>query len=409
MNKEYDMSIPNARVMISDVSISEAIDMKQKLLDIDGVDDVTWLDDVVDTYIPLGTQDKDVVENYYKDNNALFTVTVDEQTRLETVNAIRKLIGDENSMSGSAVNTSVATQATNSEIKKIILLVLTICLAILCITSHSWIEPILLLGTIGVVIILNKGTNLMFGTISFVINAAGGVLQLAVSMDYSIFLLHRFEEMRAQGQEPKEAMINALCKSTSSILSSGLTTIIGFAALILMRFKIGPDMGIAMAKAITLSLITVFVLFPVILLYFYPLIDKTRHKYIVPDFEKFSKVVMKVMLPAVIVFFILIVPCNLAQKINSFSYGSSKLFSENTQIGRDTRKIDSIFGKSNNLVLMVPKGDLQKETELSDKLHEIPQVSRIISYVDSAGAEVPMINTYSCGSIVVENLNSWCS
>ena len=409
MNKEYDMSIPNARVMISDVSISEALDMKQKLLDIDGVDDVTWLDDVVDTDIPLGTQDKDVVENYYKDNNALFTVTVDEQTRLETVNAIRKLIGDENSMSGSAVNTSVATQATNSEIKKIILLVLPICLAILCITSHSWIEPILLLGTIGIAIILNKGTNLMFGTISFVTNAAGGVLQLAVSMDYSIFLLHRFEEMRAQGQEPKEAMINALCKSTSSILSSGLTTIIGFAALILMRFKIGPDMGIAMAKAITLSLITVFVLFPVILLYFYPLIDKTRHKYIVPDFEKFSKVVMKVMLPAVIVFFILIVPCNLAQKINSFSYGSSKLFSENTQIGRDTRKIDSIFGKSNNLVLMVPKGDLQKETELSDKLHEIPQVSRIISYVDSAGAEVPMINTYSCGSIVVENLNSWCS
>ena len=409
MNKEYDMSIPNARVMISDVSISEALDMKQKLLDIDGVDDVTWLDDVVDTYIPLGTQDKDVVENYYKDNNALFTVTVDEQTRLETVNAIRKLIGDENSMSGSAVNTSVATQATNSEIKKIILLVLPICLAILCITSHSWIEPILLLGTIGVAIILNKGTNLMFGTISFVTNAAGGVLQLAVSMDYSIFLFHRFEEMRAQGQEPKEAMINALCKSTSSILSSGLTTRIGFAALILMRFKIGPDMGIAMAKAITLSLITVFVLFPVVLLYFYPLIDKTRHKYIVPDFEKFSKVVMKVMLPAVIVFFILIVPCNLAQKINSFSYGSSKLFSENTQIGRDTKKIDSIFGKSNNLVLMVPKGDLQKETELSDKLHEIPQVSSIISYVDSAGAELPMINTYSCGSIVVENLNSWCS
>ena len=90
------------------------------------------------------------------DNNALFTVTVDEQTRLETVNAIRKLIGDENSMSGSAVNTAVATQATNSEIKKIILLVLPSCLAILCITSHSWIEPILLLGTIGVIKILNS-------------------------------------------------------------------------------------------------------------------------------------------------------------------------------------------------------------------------------------------------------------
>lgn len=390
MKQEYDMSIPNARVMVSNVSIAQALEMKQKLLDIDGVDDVTWLDDVVDTDIPLEVEDKDTIEDYYKDNNALFTVTIDEDKRIETVNVIRDLIGDDNSMSGAAVNTATATQATNKEVKRIIFLVLPICLAILFLTSHSWIEPILLLGTIGVAIVLNKGSNLMFGTISFVTNAAGGVLQLAVSMDYSIFLLHRFEEMRTQGQEPKEAMINALCKSTSSILSSGLTTVIGFAALILMRFKIGPDMGIAMAKAIFLSLVTVFVLFPVILLYFYPLIDKTKHRYLMPDFDKFGRFVTKIMIPAVIIFAILILPCNLGQKMNQFSYGSSQLFSTNTQIGRDTKKIEDTFGKSNNLVLMLPKGDLQKEVELSDKLHDIPQVSSIVSYVDNAGAEVPM-------------------
>ena len=390
MNEEYDMSIPNARVMVSNLTVAQALEMKQKLSEIEGVEDVTWLDDVVDTDIPLETADKDTVENYYKDNKALFTVTINEHTRIETVNAIRDLIGDDNSMAGAAINTAIAAQATNKEVKNIIFLVIPICLAVLFLTSSSWIEPILLLGSIGVAILLNKGSNLMFGTISFVTNAAGGVLQLAVSMDYSIFLLHRFQEMREEGQAPKEAMINALCKSTGSILSSGLTTVIGFAALILMRFKIGPDMGLAMAKAIFLSLITVFVLFPVVLLYCYPLIDKTKHKSFLPDFGKFGQFVTKLMVPAVLVFVLFIIPCNLGQKENFFSYGSSQIFSTDTQIGRDTKIIEDTFGKSNNLVLMVPKGDLEKETELSKKLHDMPEVTSILSYVDNAGAEVPM-------------------
>ena len=390
MNEEYDMSIPNARVMVSNLTVAQALEMKQKLSEIEGVEDVTWLDDVVDTDIPLETSDKDTVENYYKDNKALFTVTINEHTRIETVNAIRDLIGDDNSMAGAAINTAIAAQATNKEVKNIIFLVIPICLAVLFLTSSSWIEPILLLGSIGVAILLNKGSNLMFGTISFVTNAAGGVLQLAVSMDYSIFLLHRFQEMREEGQAPKEAMINALCKSTGSILSSGLTTVIGFAALILMRFKIGPDMGLAMAKAIFLSLITVFVLFPVVLLYCYPLIDKTKHKSFLPDFGKFGQFVTKLMVPAVLVFVLFIIPCNLGQKENFFSYGSSQIFSTDTQIGRDTKIIEDTFGKSNNLVLMVPKGDLEKETELSKKLHDMPEVTSILSYVDNAGAEVPM-------------------
>ncbi len=390
MNEEYDMSIPNARVMVSNLTVAQALEMKQKLSEIEGVEDVTWLDDVIDTDIPLETADKDTVENYYKDNKALFTVTINEHTRIETVNAIRDLIGDNNSMAGAAINTAIAAQATNKEVKNIIFLVIPICLAVLFLTSSSWIEPILLLGSIGVAILLNKGSNLMFGTISFVTNAAGGVLQLAVSMDYSIFLLHRFQEMREEGQAPKEAMINALCKSTGSILSSGLTTVIGFAALILMRFKIGPDMGLAMAKAIFLSLITVFVLFPVVLLYCYPLIDKTKHKSFLPDFGKFGQFVTKLMVPAVLVFVLFIIPCNLGQKENFFSYGSSQIFSTDTQIGRDTKIIEDTFGKSNNLVLMVPKGDLEKETELSKKLHDMPEVTSILSYVDNAGAEVPM-------------------
>ena len=123
MNEEYDMSIPNARVMVSDLTVAEALKMKEKLSEIDGVDDVTWLDDAIDTDIPLETADKDTVKNYYKDNNALYTVTIDESKRIETVHAIRALIGEENSMSGAAVNTAVAAEATTKEVKNIIFLV----------------------------------------------------------------------------------------------------------------------------------------------------------------------------------------------------------------------------------------------------------------------------------------------
>lgn len=119
--------------------------------------------------------------------------------------------------------------------------------------------------TIGIAIMLNRGTNLLFGEISFVTNAAGSVLQLAVSMDYSIFLLHRFAENRAEGKDVQDAMVAAVKQSTGSVLSSGLTTVTGFAALILMRFKIGPDMGWVMAKAIVFSLLCVLCFLPALL------------------------------------------------------------------------------------------------------------------------------------------------
>ena len=389
MQEEFEGGIPNARIMISNVTIPEALDIKEKLLNIDGVEEVTWLDDVVNITEPLETLDSKIVEDYYKDNSVLFTVTVNENKKIEAVNAISNLIGEDNSMSGSAVNTATATQATSKEVSKIILFIIPICLLILALTTTSWFEPLLFMLTIGVAIILNKGTNILFGEISFVTNAAGNVLQLAVSMDYAIFLLHRFTEFRLDGLESEEAMIQASVKSVTSILSSGITTVIGFAALILMRFKIGPDMGIIMAKAIVLSLVTVLVLLPILTLYCYKFIDKTEHKLLIPSFDKFAKLVNKLMIPLVIIFSITIIPFYLAQNKNNFDYGASKIFSENTKLGSDTKLIEDTFGKSNALVMMVPKGDFATEKALSNELKEMPQVSSIISYVDKVGVEIP--------------------
>ena len=175
-------------------TIPEALEIKDKLLNIDGVQDVTWLDDVVNITEPIETLDRETVQDYYKDEAALFTVTVDQNKRIEAVNEIRNLIGDDNAMAGSVVNTVVATEAASKEVSKIILFIIPICLIVLAITTTSWFEPILFMLTIGVAIMLNQGTNLLFWEISFVTNAAGNVLQLAVSMDYAIFLLHKFTE-----------------------------------------------------------------------------------------------------------------------------------------------------------------------------------------------------------------------
>lgn len=390
MESEFKGGIPNGRIMVSNVTIPEAIDIKEKLESIDGVDEVTWLDDAANIKEPLETIDNDIIRDYYIDGNALFTVTIDESKRIEAVNEIRDLIGDDNASSGTVVDTVVATESTTKEIARIVMIAVPFTLLVLLVTTTSWFEPIILLLSIGVAIMINSGTNLIFGEISFVTNAAGNILQLAVSLDYSVFLLHRYKEVRNEGVDNKEAMVQALCKSTGSILSSGLTTVIGFLALTVMQFKLGPDIGLALAKGIALSLITVFIFTPGLILYCSKIIDKGEHRSFMPSFDGFSKVVRKIMIPFTILFAVIIIPSYLASINNDYYYGASKIFGEDTKLGRDTKLIEDTFGKSNNFVLMVPRGDFDTEEKLSERLKEVEEVSSIISYVDKAGAEVPM-------------------
>lgn len=390
MQEEFDGGIPNARIMISDVTIPEALEYKEKLEAVDGVTAVTWLDDVVSIFVPLSTLDTDTLETYYKDNNALFTVTIEEDRRIEAVSSIRELIGEDNAMTGSAVSTAISTTETVLEINKISIFTVLFVLVVLVMTTNSWMEPLIVLIGLGLAIVINNGTNLIFGEISFVTNAAGSILQLAVSLDYSVFLLHRFEECRQENPDVKAAMTEALCKSTSSILSSGLTTVIGFLALVLMQFRLGPDLGLALAKGVAISLITVFVFMPSFILLTYKWLDKTRHKELLPKFDLFGKSVQKMTIPMVCIFVILIIPAYLASNANDYYYGSSNIFGSETQLGSDTALIESVFGKSDTYVLMVPAGDTATETELSQELNNLPQVTSIISYVDLAGAEIPL-------------------
>ena len=392
MEEEYTQSIPNLRVLIYDVTIPQALSYKEQLEKVEGIEEVTWLDDTINIYEPLENADADTVDAWYKNSDALYSVTVSEnnEKKKAAVDAIREIIGDDNAMSGTAVTDVLSPVHTTKDIQKIMLIALPIIFLILLLTTNSWFEPVLFMATIGVAIMLNRGTNLIFGEISFVTNAAGSVLQLAVSMDYSIFLLHRFAENRKEGFDVRQAMVNAVKQSTGSILSSGLTTVTGFAALILMRFKIGPDMGWVMTKAIVWSLICVLCLLPALAISTYQFIDKTQHRPFFPSFDKFANVVMKIRIPALLIAVLVAVPCLKAQGENSFLYGSSRVYStQATQMGRDLLAMEEEYGASNPLVIMVPKGDTAKETELNEALLADEDVTSVISYANTVGNVIP--------------------
>ena len=389
MKEEFSGDIPNARVMIKDITIPEALEYKEKIKAVDGVSDVVWLDDSVDITVPLSMADEDTVNTYYKDGAALFTVTIEKEKRISAVEDIRDIIGDNGAMTGSAVSTAVATTSTVSEIQKISVIAVIFVLLILILTTNSWLEPLIVLAALGVAIVINNGTNLMFGEISFVTNAAGSILQLAVSLDYSVFLIHRFEECRQTEPDANKAMVSALQKSATSIFSSGLTTVIGFLALILMQFGIGPDLGVALAKGTAVSLITVFTLTPALVMLTYKGLEKTRHRPFYPSFKSFGKAVSKITIPLVIIFAIAVVPAYLASNSNSYYYGASHIFGEDTVLGHDTAEIENFFGENDTYVLMVPKGDTATETEMSAEIKKLSGVGDIISFVDKAGANIP--------------------
>lgn len=389
MDASYDKAVPNLRVMVPDVEIPQALEYKQRLAQVEGVQDINWLDDQLDIRVPLENQDQKVVGDWYQDGNALFSLVVAEEDQDRILEEIRQMIGEEGSMSGNPVDTVNAQVTTGAEVSRMMLIIIPMMFAILLFTTTSWFEPVLFMVNVGVAILLNMGTNLMFGEISFITQTTGAILQLACSMDYAIFLLDRFEEIRRTGLEPLEAMTQAVVKSASSILSSGLTTVVGFAALIIMQFKIGPDMGYVLAKGIAFSLLTTLALLPCLTLYCYRLIDRTQHRSLMPDFARTARAADRAKRVVAAAVFLLLVPCYLAQQQISFLYGTSGMASPGSQVAKDRDAINSLFGESASFALLVPKGEVAREQELNDRLKGMPEVSSVLSYVENVGRTIP--------------------
>ena len=381
MEEEFSLS-GNAQVMVQDVSLPEAVALKKQIAEIDNVKSVTFLDDVYDIRQPQSTMDKATVETFYKDNCALYTLEFDtDDYDLKTgkaLDAIRDLAGEKSSFSGSAVNAKTMREASGQDVSRLILFIVPVFLLILVLCTNSYFEPVLFIGTIGVSVLINMGTNVFLGQISYMTNMCAAVLQFAISMDYSIFLLHRFAEQRALGEDVQTAMKHALKKSFSSIMASCLTTVAGMVALMFMRYRIGLDMGLVLAKGIALSLICVIFLLPALAVFSNRLIEKSHHRNFIPSFRKLGRGIVKsrwVILPLVCA---LIIPSYFAQQKSNFLYGESAIASsEGSQAAEDAEKIHAVFGTLNQAVILVPNDPFAKQVALCDALSEIPHVTSV--------------------------------
>src|SRR5690606_28217037 len=321
MEREFDEPAANARVMIHHVSVTEALVYKAKLEAIDGVTEVTWLDDVIDVKEPLEMADPDLVEPYYKNGTALFSLHIREGDEVATVDQIYDLIGEENAVAGEAVDTAVSQKMAGQESFNAAALLIPIIVIILVLATTSWIEPLFFLTAIGISVLINMGANIFIGEISFVTQSVAPILQLAVSMDYAIFLLHSFSGFRKQLSDPDEAMRRAIKQSFPAIAASASTTFFGFIALSFMEFGIGADLGLNLVKGIALSFLSVIVFLPAFTLMFYKWIDRTQHPPLVPKLKGFGERVLKLRIPSFIALMLLIVPAFLAQSQTSFIYG----------------------------------------------------------------------------------------
>ncbi len=265
----------------------------------------------------------------------------------------------------------------SEEMPRIVLIIIPICVLLLIFASNSWIEPFMYLFVIGLSIAVNMGTNLIFNNISFITVSMAAILQLALSMDYSIFLTHRYFEERDKGLGVHDAVAEASEKTFSSISASALTTIAGFVALVFMQYRIGADMGLVLAKGILLSFVTVMLLMPVLIVLLHKWLDKTRHKRFMPRFGVIGRAVVRWRFAAVALAVLVIVPSYFAQSKTELVYGDTSLTKGSGPAYEEYREINDTFGSNNAVVLLVPTGDPPKEKALTRAVERIPYVSRV--------------------------------
>ena len=385
MYEEFGSGVPNTRVMVRNLTLTGAVEMKEKIAQAPGVTGVMWLDDTQDMSTPIELMDSATVEQYWHDGTALYQVTIEEGRESEAVAALYEMLGSDVAISGNSANTASMQNLVVSEVVGAASILIPIIIIILLLTTTSWISPALFLLTIGVAVLINMGTNVVFGEISFVTQSVSPILQLAVSLDYAIFLLNSFGRHRQEVDSSETAMRLAIKESFSSIAASAATTLFGFMALMFMRFGIGSDLGLNLMKGIVLSYVSVMVFLPALALASVKLLDKTSHRPIIHTGKRLGRALVKVRIPALILVLIAVIPCYLAQTRADFLYGNGTPDTR-TDYGRDTVAINEEFGESNALVLLVPRGDPGAEAKMAEELADIDHVTSALSYAGTVGA-----------------------
>ena len=322
LSEDFDMGGFSV-VLLEDMSTKDIVKLEEKIRKIDNVEKVASIADVLGSNIPVEMLPDDIKDKAYKDNETLMLVTFKEQissdATMNSVEELRKITDEHCKISGMTATVLDTRNLSDSEVVIYVIIAVILCLIVLELALDSYVAPVLLLLNIGIAILYNMGTNIFMGQISYITKAISAVLQLGVTMDFAIFLYHSYMQEKEKIKDNNEAMANAISKTFVSVLGSSLTTIAGFLALCSMNLTLGKDIGIVMAKGVLLGVISVVTVLPAMILELNNLIEKTKHKEILPKFTKVKNFVMK-HYKAIAIAFLIILP------VAFYGYQNTKIY-----------------------------------------------------------------------------------
>lgn len=382
-------------IIVEDMPMKDVVKLEEQLESLEHVTDVLWYDDALDISVPVEMMPEDLREAFFNGDAtmmvALFDNTTSADETMDTITEIRKMVGKNVFASGMSGVVTDIKELAMSEMPVYVVIAAILSLVVLLIAMDSFVTPLIFLFNIGLSIVYNLGSNFFLGEISYITQALAAVLQLAVTMDYSIFLLESYEanKIRYDGDK-KRAMAHAISNTFKSVTSSSVTTVAGFVALCFMTFKLGANIGIVMSKGVVIGVITCITVLPAMILTFDKVIEKTTHRPLIPSLERLSHGIVKGRYVAVVIFLVLLFPAVYGNNHYEIYYNIDQSLPKDIPSAEANEKLKSKFDMSNVHIMMLKSGLSGKEkSEMDQKIQEVDGVKWVLGIDSLVGANMP--------------------
>ena len=382
-------------VVVEDMPMKDAAKLEKQLESIDHVKDVLWYDDAVDISVPTEMIPEDLRKAFFNGKAtmmiALFDDTTSADETMDAITQIRKVVGKNVYASGmSGVVTDIKNLALQ-EMPIYVVIAGLLSLVVLFLTMTSFVTPLIFLLNIGMAIVFNLGSNVFLGEISYITQALAAVLQLAVTMDYSIFLLESYEANKERYEgDKKRAMAHAISNTFTSITASSITTVAGFVALCFMTFKLGTNIGIVMSKGVVIGVLTCVTVLPAMILTCDKAIEKTTHRSLIPSLDKLSHGIVKGRYVALLLFLIVLVPAIHGNNNYKIYYNIDQSLPKNIPSNEANEKLKKEFNMSNMHMILLKDGLSAKEkSAMSKEIEKVDGVKWVIGLNSLVGSNVP--------------------
>lgn len=384
LTEEFGMGAFSVAV-VENMPQKELLELENKISGVEGVNQVLSLADLAGTAVPLDFLPTAVREKAMREGSQLMLITFsegtsDEQT-LNAVEEIRRIAGQSCLIGGMSAMVLDTKILFNSETVLYVLVAVGLSLIVLLLALDSFVVPFLMIGSIGVALLFNMGTNIFLGEISYITKAISAVLQLGVTMDFSIFLYHKYEAAKRQEKDKLKAMAGAITETATSVLGSALTTFAGFLALCTMSLTLGTDIGIVMAKGVVLGVVCAITTFPALLLVCDRWIEKTKHKELLPKFTAVQNFIVKLRVPILVIFAVLLVPAYIIQGKTEVYYKLDSSIPESYDYTKAMTILREEYGMESQMMVLV-----RRETSTAD----VNNMAREISNVEGVDAALSL-------------------